>query len=435
MIGRNRSVSADRTLLLMSPTSEPQALIYKPNVTPSFKRHAQPGSIDHLLSTIRAYLKKEVAFVAHLSSGEIKVQNISGSASMFVVGDTLAAESYCKRILDGRIPYLLSDTATLPEVAELAYTKEMPIGSYISVPIILSDGSAYGTFCCFGSEADDSLSGHDLQIMHAFAAVAAGQLEREIADGKIRHETVDRIYSAIHDESLTIVYQPIYELETHVPVGVECLARFPDGVLRPPSEWFSEAVEVGLGVDLEMAAIQAALRGISSLPADIYLSVNASPDTILSGRLEEALRDIPRNRLVIEVTEHAVVSDYDELRRALEPLRGLVRIAVDDAGAGNAGFRQIVDVAPDIIKLDMSLTRGIDSDTRRASLASALVSFAHEIDSIIVAEGIETGAELATLRQLGVQCGQGYLLSPPFPIAHITSFLSEAGLQTAQSSS
>lgn len=352
---------------------------------------------------------------------------------MFVVGDTLAAESYCKRILDGRIPYLLTDTATVPEVAKLAYTKELPIGSYISVPIILSDGSAYGTFCCFGSEVDDNLSGRDLQIMHAFAAVAAGQIERDISGGKIKHETIDRIYSAIHNDSLAIVYQPIYELETLVPLGVECLARFPDGVLRPPSEWFSEATEVGLGVELEMAAIQAALRGIPSLPPDIYLSVNASPDTILSGRLEEALRDVPGNRLVVEVTEHAVISDYDQLRKALEPLRGLVRIAIDDAGAGNAGLRQIVDIAPDIIKLDMSLTRGIDSDTRRASLASALVSFAHEIDSIIVAEGIETGAELKALRQIGVQCGQGYFLSRPFPIAHVGTFLSEAGLRKSHS--
>lgn len=132
---------------------------------------------------------------------------------------------------------------------------------------------------------------------------------------------------------------------------------------------------------------------------------------------------------MIEVTEHAVILDYLGLQKALEPLREIARIAIDDADAGTAGFRQILDIRPDIIKLDISLTRGIDSDPRRASLASALVAYGHEIGSIIVAEGIETSAELKTLQQLGVEYGQGYFLSRPLPIARAAQFLMARELQ------
>jgi len=377
----------------------------------------------------------EVAFVAHASPGEFRFRHATGNAGLFLVGDSLPEDHYCERILDGRIPYLTRDTTTEPEVADLSVTHEMKIGCHVSVPVILSDGSIYGTFCCFGSEADDTLTERDVRMMHAFAAVAAAQIEGDITDSEIKVEALGRIYSTIHNESLSIVYQPIYRLDTNVPVGVECLARFPDGAFRPPSEWFAEASELGLGIDLELTAIQAALRGLAALPSDIYLSINASPDTIVSGRLAEALKDVPRDRLVIEVTEHAIILDYAGLRKSLEPLREIARIAIDDAGAGNAGFRQIVDIRPDIIKLDMSLTRGINSDPRRASLASALVTYGHDMEGIIVAEGIETSAELNTLRKLGVECGQGYFLSRPFPIAHAAEFFSAPALAKPPSSS
>jgi EAL domain-containing protein (putative c-di-GMP-specific phosphodiesterase class I) len=119
-------------------------------------------------------------------------------------------------------------------------------------------------------------------------------------------------------------------------------------------------------------------------------------------------------RLVVEITEHEPVDDYDELADSLRPLRALgVRIAIDDAGAGYASLRHTLALAPDIVKVDISLTHSIDVDRGRRALASALISFADEMDMTIVAEGIETAAELATLRELGVRYGQGYHLAEP----------------------
>jgi len=114
------------------------------------------------------------------------------------------------------------------------------------------------------------------------------------------------------------------------------------------------------------------------------------------------------------MTEHAPVGDYEALNRALQPLRaGGVRVAVDDAGAGFASLRHILLLVPDIIKLDISLTRGIDTDRPRRALSCALVAFARETSTVIVAEGIETGAELRTLKEIGVSQGQGFLIAKP----------------------
>ena len=125
----------------------------------------------------------------------------------------------------------------------------------------------------------------------------------------------------------------------------------------------------------------------------------------------------PAQRLVLELTEHAVVQDYASLQVALHPLRQRgVRVAIDDAGAGYASMRHILQVRPDIIKLDMSLTRGIDQDFQRRAMASALIAFARETGSVIVAEGVETEAELAQLKRLGAANAQGFLLGRPKPL-------------------
>jgi EAL domain-containing protein (putative c-di-GMP-specific phosphodiesterase class I) len=121
--------------------------------------------------------------------------------------------------------------------------------------------------------------------------------------------------------------------------------------------------------------------------------------------------------VILEITEHAAVADYDRLVAALAPLRALgLRVSVDDAGAGYASLRHILALEPDILKLDISLTRGIDHDCKRRALASALIAFAREINTGITAEGVESEAELETLSALGVTHVQGYYLARPMEL-------------------
>jgi EAL domain-containing protein (putative c-di-GMP-specific phosphodiesterase class I)/CheY-like chemotaxis protein len=234
--------------------------------------------------------------------------------------------------------------------------------------------------------------------------------EHERADRQQRREAVERFVSG---DGLAIAYQPILELRSRDVVGYEALARFRSLPERPPDEWFAEAVELELGVQLELTAIRHALRGLERIPPHAYLSVNASHRAASSPRLREVLGP-HAHRVMVEITEHERISDYSRLAAALAALRERgARIAIDDAGAGFASLRHTLQLAPDVVKVDISLTRSIDADRARRAMASALISFADEMGMTIVAEGIETQRELDTLLELGVRFGQGFFLAEP----------------------
>jgi len=214
-------------------------------------------------------------------------------------------------------------------------------------------------------------------------------------------------------EGVSMVFQPVVDLATEAIVGFEALARFATPPPRPPNEWFAEAVALALGVQLELTTTRRALRALPRIDPIVYLAVNCSYRAAVSAELA-ALLEPYADRLVLEITEHEAVEDYDHLVDALAPLRARgARVAIDDAGAGFASLRHTLRIAPDIVKLDLSLTRDIDTDRAKRALAAALVSFAQEMGFALVAEGIETAQELKTLRDLGVGYGQGFFLAAP----------------------
>jgi EAL domain-containing protein (putative c-di-GMP-specific phosphodiesterase class I) len=220
----------------------------------------------------------------------------------------------------------------------------------------------------------------------------------------------------------------VADLQTRALVGFEALARFQLDRWRAPEVAFREAGQVGLLIDLELAAIRTALAQLELLPSDAFLSLNLSPATAMSEPFMDLVLERAAERIVIEITEHAQVDDYGVLNEALARLREhRVRLAIDDAGAGFASLQHIIRLAPDFIKLDITLTRGIDDAPVRRALATALISFASEIGAAIIAEGIETQGEFDTLRSLGVPYGQGFYLAPPGELPQIGySLLPEA---------
>lgn len=250
------------------------------------------------------------------------------------------------------------------------------------------------------------------QVVQELSSLLAN---RKSADSRLRAQR-QRVEEAIGG-GLVTVYQPIFDLRSGTAVGVEALARFPTAPEVSPEVWFSDAAEVGLLLDLELSAARRALDDIRRLPPEAFMSLNMSPETALSPRFEEIVAAVPLSRIVIEITEHAAVADYDALAEALRKRRAEgARLAIDDTGAGFASLHHILRLEPELIKLDISLIRGIDVDRYRRALASALISFASEIGAAIVAEGIETEDELGTLRELGVDFGQGFYLARPGPL-------------------
>ena len=240
----------------------------------------------------------------------------------------------------------------------------------------------------------------------------AERLEMQHRDDTNRQAQLERVRKVLLGESMLMVFQPIADLALGTIVGFEALARFDDA--RGPDLWFAEAQAVGLGTQLELAAVRTAVRHLPQLPSRSYLAVNVSPATAMSTHLLDALGEVDLSRIVIEITEHAPVADYDALAAATQSLRARgVRLAVDDAGSGFASLRHILRLSPDVIKLDRTLTADVDTDAAREALAAALTLFASRIGSTVVAEGIEREEELLTLRDLGVLYGQGYYLARP----------------------
>jgi EAL domain-containing protein (putative c-di-GMP-specific phosphodiesterase class I) len=242
-----------------------------------------------------------------------------------------------------------------------------------------------------------------------------------------RREKFVRITLA--DRSMQTVFQPIVDLRTGGTVGAEALARFTAPPFRAPDLWFAEAAELGLGTELEVSALRAALEQLSKLPSGLYLSINASPATIVSPEFRASMAEIPAERVVLELTEHTGVDDYHLFGEAISEMRSNgLRLAVDDAGAGFSSFRHILNLRPDIIKLDIALTRGIDTDPARRALGSAMLAFGLDAyNASIVAEGIETKSELSTLQGLGCHYGQGYYLGRPAQMSVLPRQLTAPG--------
>jgi EAL domain-containing protein (putative c-di-GMP-specific phosphodiesterase class I)/DNA-binding NarL/FixJ family response regulator len=245
----------------------------------------------------------------------------------------------------------------------------------------------------------------------------AQHLQERGATEHTRHTLVARLREIIDSDDVRAVYQPIVELESHRTVGYEALARIIASPIQGPEAWFADAASVGLGLELERAALRAAFAGLAQLPADCFLAVNLSPAAILADDVRGLLEAAGPSRLVVEITEHRAIDDYGLISRALLVLRAHgLRLAVDDAGAGYASLRHLLEIRPDLLKLDASLTRGIDVEPGRRALAQALIAFARATGVAIVAEGIETAAEQAELERLGVALGQGYHLGKPGPL-------------------
>ncbi|MGL5447021.1 MAG: sensor domain-containing phosphodiesterase [Rhabdaerophilum sp.] len=378
---------------------------------------ARGSAINKGLEAIRNHLGMEVAYVSEFSAENsiFRAVDAPGFEGVIKPGDSQPLDDiFCRHILAGRLPEVMPDVSQEPLAMSLPIMQKLPIGSHISVPIRLPDGEAYGMFCCLSLKPSPSLNDRDLQVMRVFAEMAAEEIAQERNARRSKDEMTARIKDVLTREAFNPVFQPIFDLKTGAAMGVECLCRFPGDAQRSPDVWFKEANACELGLALEIATMRKALAASRNFPRDLYVSVNASPELVMSGQLPAVLSAYPGRRIVIELTEHARVEDYVMLNAALKLLRSRgYDIAVDDAGSGYSSLQHIIQIAPNIIKLDIALTRGVDTDQARRALISALIYFARETGAMIIAEGIETEQECTSLRALGIDKGQGYLLGRP----------------------
>lgn len=386
-------------------------------VAPLLDASSSDDIIQSSLEFVRQHLGMDVAYLSEFVNDDLVFRAVDapGFEDAVAVGKSMPLDQvYCRHILAGRLPEMIPDTSLEPLAVSIPLTHAVPIKSHISVPIRRRDGSTYGMFCCMSRSTATALNPRDLDVMRAFANLSAEQINETITSRSEFDALQKVINQALTQKSFKIVFQPIMDITQSTPVGFEALCRFESAPYRAPNLWFDDADTVGLQADLELCVIEVALAHLVHLPEDVYLSVNASPATVATGRLAALFKPYAPQRIVLEVTEHAEITNIEMLLDQLMILRATgIRLAVDDAGAGYSGLQQILRLQPDIIKLDISLTTGLDTDVVRRSLASALVGFANQTDAKIVAEGIETEGELQALSELGVPLGQGFLLGKP----------------------
>ena len=228
------------------------------------------------------------------------------------------------------------------------------------------------------------------------------------------------IREVLGGKGMTVQFQPIFDLGawlvgTKRAVGYEALARFQLPVA--PDIWFREAARMGLGAELELAAIRTAVSYLPQIPPGAFLTVNISPETARSLTNLDWFHRLPLRRMVIEISEEATIDDYETFRNALDGLRAKgLKVAVDDVGAGLVSLKHLVMLPHDIIKLDLDVVRGVDTNHNCQAMVAALLALARASDTQVIAEGIETSDELVSLVDLGVAYGQGYYLAHPGPL-------------------
>lgn len=375
--------------------------------------------LDDIVGAVREHLAMGVSFLVELDACREVVRRLTGDGARLASLQSLAPGEPEASVTGGP-PGRFTVTARFGSGAP----NPLPgAGPRIGVAVRDAEGRHYGTLWCVSHDPGVALGDRDRGFARVLADLIARELSREEEGVDRLRARIDRLRRALTGGDMGMAFQPILHLASGSVAGVEALARFAAEPHTEPQAWFGEAWDLGLGLDLELAAVRAALAELDRLPPGAYLSVNVSPDTLLSEGFQAALDATAADRLVVELTEHAAVREYGALTKAIGCLRARgVRLAVDDMGAGYAGLTHLLRLRPDITKLDTFLVRGIDTDPARQALVAATVSFARQTDSAVIAEGTETPGELATLRSLGVDYGQGFHLGRPGPLPVRTPF-------------
>jgi EAL domain-containing protein (putative c-di-GMP-specific phosphodiesterase class I) len=379
-------------------------------------RSVAEQQIADLLHTARKSLRLSVAFLSRLDGTTQHLEVVDTSVPfLFQEGYQQRQEvTLCQAILDRKLPPVIPNLKDFPEAMRLPAARMPRLRSFVSVPVTLSDGSLYGTFCAAGLTSDKDLTRRDKALMDVLASAAAVIVEPEVRDRERRDEISGRLDPLIADGGPVVVLQPIVALATGRRVGAEALSRFPSDWGMAPDVAFAEAHSIGEGHRLELLALERAAALLDRV--DGYVAMNVSPATLLTPECGALLGRLPLERILLELSEHDQVEDYAALTAVLAPLRAAgLRLAIDDVGAGFSSLRHIVVTAPDVIKVDRSIISGLHTDPVLAKLVASLVEFAHGCEVQVVAEGVETAAERGVLRDLGVDYGQGWYFGRPGP--------------------
>jgi cell division protease FtsH len=317
----------------------------------------QRGEAEHqvaeLLRTAKEALGLSVAFLTRMDGTHQHLEVVDSAIPfLFREGVSLPQETtFCQAILDGRLPAVIPDVREPPAAMALPAARFPRLRSYVSVPVTLSDGTFYGTFCAAGLTSDKGLTVRDKALLGVLASAAAVIIEPGVLARERRDEIEARLLPVLDGDGPTVLLRPIVETATGRRVGAEALSRFPAAWGLTPDVVFAQAHSVGLGDRLELLALERAAVHLDAVTG--YVAMNVSPQTLLTDGCAEPLARLPADRVLLELSEHDPVEDYDALWAALAgPRAAGMRLAIDDVGAGFSSLRHIVLCAPGPRALD-----------------------------------------------------------------------------------
>jgi EAL domain-containing protein (putative c-di-GMP-specific phosphodiesterase class I)/GGDEF domain-containing protein len=228
----------------------------------------------------------------------------------------------------------------------------------------------------------------------------------------------------IHQRKLSAVFQPVLNLKTGKFHGYEGLVRGPsDSKLHSPFNLFKAAAQQNLMLEIEMLSRQVVLQSFVQLDLPGKLFLNVSPETLLHPSFKNGCTldfinklGLSPDRVVIEITENQPTYDFVGMKAALLHYRSMgFKIAIDDLGEGFSSLRLWSELRPEFIKIDMHFVQGVDTDPVKLQFLKSIQLIAESCGTHVIAEGIETHSELATVCGLGIMLGQGYIISRPLP--------------------
>lgn len=375
-----------------------------------------------LLGFLRRRLDVDVAWLSSFHDDDLIFEVLDGNAAALGLsaGDRIGlSDSYCIRVVDGRLPAVIPDTQANQTTSELPITRQLGLGAYVGVPVQDSDGTVVGSLCVVSQRPKPHLRDIDLRIVQLVAdLLGALMADLPVRETKTLGDRRSAIRQVVAERNFELLFQAIHDITTGDVVGVEALVRFPCEPFQPDL-FFEEAAALGLGVELEIAVVQRVFTQLPQLPPDVFVAVNISPAAALAAPWTDLLTGVDPARLVLEITEHAAVENYAALDDVLEECRARgLRVAVDDVGSGFSSFTHVLELSPDFVKIDRAITRNIHVDDARRSLTHAIVEFSEQMGATVIAEGVETQDELDAVGGAGVLWAQGYHLSRPKAVAH-----------------